>query len=122
MEERKNKSFGIKYFLGGVLVTCLVVAVLYFVAMWLPLGGAPGKPDKSGGTVYTYKIQRAAGFHERPAACQSGVSDSASGGIDTRYGHRFCRESVHNQKASEGLKRNFLGRRDIPPSFVLYND
>lgn len=40
MEERKNKSFGIKYFLGGVLVTCLVVAVLYFVAMWLPLGGA----------------------------------------------------------------------------------
>ena len=45
MEERKNKSFGIKYFLGGVLVTCLVVAVLYFVAMWLPLGGAPGKPD-----------------------------------------------------------------------------
>lgn len=103
MEERKNKSFGIKYFLGGVLVTCLVVAVLYFVAMWLPLGGAPGKPDSFQAQRKIKEIERLIEKHYLGEVDEQQQTDYMFLGLVAGLGDRYS--TYYTQEEYEKIKR-----------------
>lgn len=58
MEDKKNKGLRTKYFFIGVLTACMAIAFLYFLAMWLPLGGPPSKPDSIQSQRKIKEIQR----------------------------------------------------------------
>ena len=58
MEDKKNKGLRTKYFFIGVLTACMAIAFLYFLAMWLPLGGSPSKPDSIQSQRKIKEIQR----------------------------------------------------------------
>ncbi len=58
MEDKKNRGLGAKYFLGGVLAACMAMTLLYFLLMWLPLGGSPSKPDSIQAQRKIKEIQR----------------------------------------------------------------
>ena len=45
MEEQNRRGKNIKWFLGGVVACGAVMALLYFLALLLPLGSAPSEPD-----------------------------------------------------------------------------
>ena len=44
MEERDRRGQNFKWFLGGVVTCGVVMALIYFLVMWLPLGDAPSAP------------------------------------------------------------------------------
>ena len=51
MDEKENRRFHLKCFLGGVLTACLAMALLYFIVMLVPLNTTPGTPD----SIQTFK-------------------------------------------------------------------
>lgn len=109
MEEERNKKASVKYFLSGVVSACLVIAVIYFLFMYLPFQTkSPSRPDSLGAQKKVKEIERLIEKYYLGEVDQQKQTDymylGLVAGLEDRYSTYYTKEQYEElQKTQEGV-------------------
>lgn len=107
MEEQNRRGKNIKWFLGGVVACGAVMALLYFLALLLPLGSAPSEPDSLQALKKIHEIEKLVEDYYLGDVDEQQMTDYMFLGLVAGLGDRYS--TYYTEEEYEQIQRSQNG-------------